>query len=47
MLVSSPERDFVRAHLDDLHADLDAWLRIPSISADPIHAGDVADSAAW
>jgi acetylornithine deacetylase/succinyl-diaminopimelate desuccinylase-like protein len=45
--VSSRERDFVHAHLDDLHADLDAWLRIPSISADPIHAADVADSAAW
>jgi acetylornithine deacetylase/succinyl-diaminopimelate desuccinylase-like protein len=44
---TSPERDFVRAHLDDLHADLDAWLRIPSISADPAHAGDVAASAAW
>src|SRR3954463_1836835 len=45
--VSSPEREFVRAHLDDLHADLDAWLRIPSISADPAHAPHVADSAAW
>src|ERR687893_613511 len=45
--VSSPERDFVTAHLDDLHADLDAWLRIPSISADPAHADDVAASAAW
>src|SRR3954466_4366999 len=45
--VTSPEREFVRAHLDDLHADLDAWLRIPSISADPAHAPDVADSAAW
>jgi acetylornithine deacetylase/succinyl-diaminopimelate desuccinylase-like protein len=45
--VSSPERDFVTAHLDDLHADLDAWLRIPSISADPVHAGDVAASAEW
>jgi acetylornithine deacetylase/succinyl-diaminopimelate desuccinylase-like protein len=44
---SSAERDFVHAHLDDLNADLDAWLRIPSISADPIHAADVADSAAW
>ena len=40
--MSSPERDFVHAHLDDLHADLDAWLRIPSISADPAHAADVA-----
>src|SRR3712207_4708060 len=45
--VSSPERDFVTAHLDDLHADLDAWLRIPSISADPAHAPHVAESAAW
>src|SRR4051812_50198321 len=45
--VSSPERDFVTAHLDDLHADLDAWVRIPSISADPAHAPHVADSAAW
>jgi acetylornithine deacetylase/succinyl-diaminopimelate desuccinylase-like protein len=45
--VSSPERDFVHSHLDDLHADLDAWLRIPSISADPAHAPHVAESAAW
>src|SRR3712207_735608 len=45
--VTSPERDFVQAHLDDLHADLDAWLRIPSISADPAHAGDVVASAEW
>jgi acetylornithine deacetylase/succinyl-diaminopimelate desuccinylase-like protein len=44
---SNAERDFVTAHLDDLHADLDAWLRIPSISADPAHAGDVAASAEW
>ena len=44
---ANPERDFVTAHLDDLHADLDAWLRIPSVSADPAHAGDVAASAEW
>ncbi|MGY1749842.1 dipeptidase [Modestobacter sp. SYSU DS0511] len=44
---SSAERDFVTAHLEDLHADLDAWLRIPSISADPAHAGDVRASAEW
>ena len=44
---SSAERDFVTSHVDDLHADLDAWLRIPSISADPAHAGDVAASAEW
>ncbi|SFE65353.1 M20/M25/M40 family metallo-hydrolase [Blastococcus tunisiensis] len=46
-MTSSPEREFVLDHLDDLHADLEAWVRIPSISADPAHAGDVADSAAW
>ncbi|WP_336027762.1 M20/M25/M40 family metallo-hydrolase [Geodermatophilus sp. FMUSA9-8] len=45
--MTSPERDFVQAHLDDLHADLDAWVRIPSISADPAHAPDVAASAEW
>jgi acetylornithine deacetylase/succinyl-diaminopimelate desuccinylase-like protein len=45
--VTSPEREFVSAHLDDLYADLDAWLRIPSISADPAHAQDVEASAAW
>ena len=46
-MTSSPEREFVSALLDDLHADLDAWLRIPSISADPAHAPDVAASAEW
>ena len=43
--MSSPEREYVRSHLDDLHADLDAWLRIPSISADPALAPEVARSA--
>lgn len=41
------ERDFVEANRDLLHADLDAWLRIPSISADPGHAADVRASAEW
>jgi acetylornithine deacetylase/succinyl-diaminopimelate desuccinylase-like protein len=45
--VTSAERDFVLDHLDDLHADLDAWLRIPSISADPAHSREVAASATW
>ncbi|TYP89939.1 dipeptidase [Blastococcus xanthinilyticus] len=45
--MTSAERDFVLDHLDDLHADLDAWLRIPSISADPAHSRDVAASATW
>src|SRR5829696_3480320 len=43
----SAERDFVEAHRELLHADLDAWLRIPSISADPAHAADVRASAGW
>jgi acetylornithine deacetylase/succinyl-diaminopimelate desuccinylase-like protein len=43
----SAEREYVQSHLDDLHADLEAWLRIPSISADPAHAPDVARSAEW
>ncbi|MBJ7450633.1 MAG: M20/M25/M40 family metallo-hydrolase [Blastococcus sp.] len=46
-VTSSPEREFVSTHIDALHADLDAWLRIPSISADPAHAADVAASAEW
>ncbi|RBY96493.1 peptidase M20 [Blastococcus sp. TF02-8] len=43
----SSEREYVTAHQDDLYADLEAWVRIPSISADPGHADDVAASAAW
>ncbi len=45
--MTSPEREFVTAHVADLRADLDAWLRIPSISADPAHAADVLRSAEW
>ncbi|HVQ96942.1 MAG TPA: dipeptidase [Mycobacteriales bacterium] len=41
------ERSYVEDHRDQLHADLDAWLRIPSISADPAHAADVRRSAEW
>lgn len=44
---ASPERRYVLDHVADLHADLDAWLRIPSISADPAHAGDVRRNAEW
>jgi len=39
--------DFVATHAADLYADLDAWLRIPSISASPDHADDVRRSADW
>jgi acetylornithine deacetylase/succinyl-diaminopimelate desuccinylase-like protein len=40
-------REFVSAHRDDLLADLDSWLRIAGISAQPEHAADVVRSAQW
>ena len=40
-------RDYVREHTSELHADLDAWLRIPSIGADPARRDDVQRSADW
>jgi acetylornithine deacetylase/succinyl-diaminopimelate desuccinylase-like protein len=43
----SAEREYVTGHLDELHADLDAWLRIPSISTDPARAADIRRSAEW
>jgi acetylornithine deacetylase/succinyl-diaminopimelate desuccinylase-like protein len=43
----SAEREYVNGHLDQLHADLDTWLRIPGISGDPARAGDVRRSADW
>ncbi|UQX89721.1 dipeptidase [Jatrophihabitans telluris] len=38
---------FVADHRPDLLADLDAWLRIPGISAQAEHHADVAASADW
>jgi acetylornithine deacetylase/succinyl-diaminopimelate desuccinylase-like protein len=43
----SAEREYVTGNLGQLHADLDAWLRIPSVSTDPERAGDVKRSAEW
>ncbi len=40
-------RDYVAAHTQRLYDDLDQWLRIPSISADPEHKQDVRRSAEW
>jgi acetylornithine deacetylase/succinyl-diaminopimelate desuccinylase-like protein len=40
-------RTFIDEHRDELLADLDAWLRIPGISAQPEHHGDVHRSAEW
>ncbi len=41
------ERGFIADHRADLLADLDQWLRIPGISAQPERHGDVARSAQW
>lgn len=41
------ERQYVTAHRDDLLHDLDAWLRIPGISAQPDRHEDVRRSAEW
>jgi acetylornithine deacetylase/succinyl-diaminopimelate desuccinylase-like protein len=43
----SRERAEVAAGGDGVLAQLIDWLRIPSISADPAHHGDVAASAHW
>ena len=40
-------REFVTAHRQDLLDDLDQWLRIPGISAQPEHHPDVERSAEW
>ena len=41
------ERLYVAEHSHELLADLDAWLRIPGISAQPAHHDDVHRSAEW
>jgi acetylornithine deacetylase/succinyl-diaminopimelate desuccinylase-like protein len=46
-VTTSPERAYVAAHTADLLSDLDEWLRIQGISAQPEHADDVARSAEW
>jgi acetylornithine deacetylase/succinyl-diaminopimelate desuccinylase-like protein len=40
-------QQYVSEHAAELYADLDAWLRIPSISASPENADDVRRSAQW
>ena len=44
---STRERAEVAAGADTFLASLTDWLRIPSISAEPAHHGDVAASAQW
>ncbi len=41
------ERDFITEHRRDLLTDLDQWLRIPGISAQPERHDDVRRSAEW
>jgi acetylornithine deacetylase/succinyl-diaminopimelate desuccinylase-like protein len=43
----SAERTFIDTHRGDLLADLDQWLRIPGISAQPDRHDDVRRSAEW
>jgi acetylornithine deacetylase/succinyl-diaminopimelate desuccinylase-like protein len=45
--VTSPERQYIADHRDTLLADLDQWLRIPGISAQPERHADVRRSAEW
>lgn len=45
--MTNPVRDYVEAHAQQLYDDLDAWLRIPSVGADPARAADVRRSAEW
>ena len=40
-------RAYIDAHAGEFFAALKQWLTIPSISADPAHAGDVRQSAEW
>lgn len=46
-LSGTVEQTEVAARADAFVAELSEWLRIPSISADPGHHGDVARSAEW
>jgi acetylornithine deacetylase/succinyl-diaminopimelate desuccinylase-like protein len=45
--VTTAVRQYIDDHRDDLLADLDQWLRIPGISAQPEYHGDVRRSAEW
>ncbi len=39
--------DYARSHRDDFLAELEAFLRIPSISTQPDHKPDIERAAAW
>ncbi len=40
-------RQYIEEHAAEFFGSLSQWLAIPSISADPAHRDDVAESAAW
>ena len=46
-LLSDAARDYARAHGEQFRQELHEMLRIPSLSADPAHAGDVRRMAEW
>ncbi|MBK7215564.1 MAG: dipeptidase [Candidatus Promineofilum sp.] len=46
-LLSDAAREYARAHGEQFRQELHEMLRIPSLSADPAHAGDVRRMAEW
>jgi acetylornithine deacetylase/succinyl-diaminopimelate desuccinylase-like protein len=44
---SDAARQYSRAHGDRLLQELEELIRIPSISTDPAHAGDIQHAADW
>ena len=44
---SDAARAYSRANSDKFLDELKAMLRIPSLSGDPAHAGDIRRMAAW
>ncbi len=45
--ISDTAREYARAHGERFRQELHEMLRIPSLSADPAHAGDVRRMAEW
>ena len=45
--LSNAARDYSRAHAERFRQELHEMLRIPSLSGDPAHAGDIRRMAEW